>query len=102
MLPGGESEIFHPSTCLSEEAHSGGNHSDMDMIKVCSKKIIGLPDLTEAVVRRFTTTECERLQTYPDGYTEGVSNTQRYKALGNSFTVDVIAHLLKSLKISDR
>lgn len=39
--------------------------------------------------------ECERLQTVPDGYTDHVSNTQRYKMLGNGMTVDVIAHILK-------
>lgn len=47
--------------------------------------------------RKLTPLECERLQTYPDGYTEGVSNTQRYKMLGNSFTVDVIAHIFSFL-----
>lgn len=40
----------------------------------------------------------ERLQTYPDNWTEGISNTQRYKALGNSFTVDVIAHILSHIE----
>lgn len=44
--------------------------------------------------RKLTVIECERLQTLPDGYTEGVSNTQRYKAIGNGWTVDVIAHIL--------
>ena len=47
--------------------------------------------------RMLTPIECERLQTVPDNYTEGVSNTQRYKMLGNSFTVDVIAHILKGI-----
>ena len=47
--------------------------------------------------RKLTPLECERLQTVPDGYTEGVSNTQRYKMLGNGFTVDVIAHILKGI-----
>ena len=42
--------------------------------------------------------EVERLQTIRDGYTEGVSNTQRYKMLGNSWTADVIAHVFKGLK----
>jgi DNA (cytosine-5)-methyltransferase 3A len=42
---------------------------------------------------------CERLQTLPDNYTEGVSNTQRYKMLGNGWTIDVIAHILKGLKL---
>lgn len=49
--------------------------------------------------RMLTTNECERLQTVPDGYTEGVSNTQRYKMLGNGWTVDVIAHIFKNIKI---
>jgi len=38
------------------------------------------------------------LQTFGDNFTEGVSNTQRYKGLGNSWTVDVIAHILKQIK----
>lgn len=48
--------------------------------------------------RKLTVTECERLQTVPDGYTAHVSNTQRYKMLGNGWTVDVICHLLKGMK----
>lgn len=48
--------------------------------------------------RRLHPIECERLQTFPDGYTEGISMTQRFKALGNSWTVDVIAHIFKGLK----
>ena len=47
--------------------------------------------------RKLTPLECERLQTVPEGYTEGVSNTQRYKMLGNGWTIDVIAHLFKGL-----
>lgn len=47
--------------------------------------------------RKLTPLECERLQTVPEGYTEGVSNTQRYKMLGNGWTVDVIAHIFKGL-----
>ena len=48
-------------------------------------------------IRKFHPIECERLQTVPDNYTKGVSNTQRYKMLGNGWTVDVIAHLFKGL-----
>jgi len=49
-------------------------------------------------IRKLTVTECERLQTVPDGYTCGVSNTQRYKMLGNGWTVDVIKHIFEGLK----
>lgn len=48
--------------------------------------------------RKLTTIECERLQTVPDGYTEGVSNSQRYKMLGNGWTVDVIKHIYKFME----
>ena len=49
-------------------------------------------------IRKVTPLECERLQTLPDNYTEWVSNTQRYKAIGNWWTVDVIAHIFSYLK----
>lgn len=49
--------------------------------------------------RMLTPIECERLQTVPDNYTSCVSNPQRYKMLGNGWTVDVIAHILKPLSI---
>lgn len=58
---------------------------------------IDLPD-GEYLIRKLTPLECERLQTLPDNYTEGVSNTQRYKAIGNGWTVDVIAHIFKHLE----
>jgi DNA-cytosine methyltransferase len=48
--------------------------------------------------RKLTPLECERLQTVPDNYTEGVSNTQRYKMLGNGWTIDVISHILSNIK----
>lgn len=48
---------------------------------------------------KLTPIEYERLQTLPDNYTSCVSNSQRYKAIGNGWTVDVIAHILKSLVI---
>lgn len=47
--------------------------------------------------RKLSPVECERLQTVPDGYTDHVSNTQRYKMLGNGWTVDVVKHIFKGL-----
>jgi len=49
--------------------------------------------------RMLTPEECERIQTVPIGYTKSASNTQRYKMLGNGWTVDVIAHILKNIKL---
>lgn len=48
--------------------------------------------------KKLTPVECERLQTLPDNYTEGISNTQRYKCIGNGWTIDVISHILKEIK----
>jgi len=132
------------ASCLTGGAHSGGNHSDMDIL-LRSAAIVGrkinsdgirddysnLPtiqtlevsdsgksrclstvskdtlvswlkagryqDFTKDDYRRLTPVECERLQTVPDNYTAHVSNTQRYKMLGNGWTVDVIAHILKHM-----
>lgn len=57
---------------------------------------IKLPD-SMYIIRKLTVTECERLQTLPDGYTQGagVSNTQCYRGLGNGWTAEVIIHILK-------
>lgn len=55
-------------------------------------------EVTESGYRRLTPVECERLQNLPDNYTEGVSNSARYKTIGNGWTVDVIAHILKNIK----
>lgn len=53
---------------------------------------------SDSIFYLLTPIERERLQTLPDDYTSGVSNTQRYKQIGNGWTVDVIAHILKNLK----
>ena len=56
-------------------------------------------DEQEVYWRKLTPIECERLQTVPDDYTNHVSNTQRYKMLGNGFTVEVICHILNNMEI---
>lgn len=74
------------AACLTGGGNSGGNHSDMDIIH------------TPWVTRRYSPIECERLQTVPDNYSSIVSNSQRYKMLGNGWTVDVIAHIFSHIK----
>ena len=55
-------------------------------------------------IRMLSVLEAERLQTLPDNYTmvDGLSNTSRYRGIGNGWTVDVIAHILSGLKRSDK
>lgn len=57
----------------------------------------GFLDEDRTVHRMLTPNECERLQTVPLNYTDCVSKTQRYKMLGNGWTVDVIAHIFSNL-----
>lgn len=76
------------SVCLN--ANGGGGGAKTGLYKV------DLPD-GDYIVRKLTPVECERLQTLPDGWTYGVSNTQRYKAIGNGWTVDVIAWIFSQI-----
>lgn len=58
----------------------------------------GVPyGVVKELLRRLTPIECERLQTVPDNYTGHVSDSHRYKMLGNGWTVDVICHILKNI-----
>jgi len=66
-------------------------------IKAQGKQAMGVID-QRLLWRKLTPIECERLQTLEDSYTEGVSNSQRYRALGNGFTVDVIAHIFSYIR----
>lgn len=77
--------VYGKSVCL--KANGGGNGAKTGLYK------IDLPD-GDYIIRKLYPIEAERLQTLPDNYTEGVSNTQRYKGIGNGWTVDVIAHIL--------
>ena len=72
-------------------ANGGGQGAKTGLYK------IDLPD-GDYVIRKLTPIEAERLQTLPDDYTAGISNTQRYKCIGNAWTVDVIVHILRGLK----
>ena len=53
----------------------------------------------QTLYRKLTPIECERLQTVPENYTDGVSNSQRYKMLGNGWTVDVITHIFQNMSL---
>ena len=60
---------------------------------------ISVDEDKEVYWRKLTPVECERLQTVPDNYTNHVSNTQRYKMLGNGWTIEVITHILKNMEL---
>ena len=82
-------DVKGKSIGLSETGGGGGTKTRLYKID--------LPD-GQYTVRKLTPVECEKLQTLPDNYTEGISNTQRYKCIGNGWTVDVIAHIFGFIK----
>lgn len=77
-------QLSEKSRCLSTRSCDVGSNS-------------GLCLLQNGEYYVATPIECERLQTLPDNYTLGISNPQRYKCIGNGWTVDVIAHILKGV-----
>lgn len=81
------------SVCLQAQAGGGGAKTGLYKID--------LPD-GDYTVRKLTPVEAERLQTLPDNYTEGISKVQRYKCIGNGWTVDVIAHILSFIPEEDK
>ncbi len=103
---------------LSAGGHSGGLHSEMTMIMLSntnanikqrvqkrketwcldtSGSYFAIKDLV-GHIRRLTPLECERLQGSPDNWTEGISDTQRYKCIGNAVMVPVIEYILEKMK----
>ena len=80
------------SVCLNA---NGGGGAKTGLYK------IDLPD-GDYRIRKLTPLECERLQTLPDGYTDCISNSQRYKCIGNGWTVDVIAHIFSFIPKEDK
>jgi DNA-cytosine methyltransferase len=81
------SRVYHESgksICLSAQGGGWGAKTGLYHDDYC--------------IRKLTVLECKRLQTVPDDYIMNVSNSQAYKMLGNGWTVDVIAHILKGIK----
>ena len=110
------------ASCLTGGARGDGNHSYTDwIVKACltpdrlkkrqngrrfkdnEEPMFTLTKqdkhgvLINSQIRRLTPTECERLQGFPDGWTEGISDTQRYKCLGNAVTSNVVCEIAKRL-----
>jgi site-specific DNA-cytosine methylase len=79
-------EILEKSPCLHGFEHGANGQLNKQLVK-------------GGMIRRLTPLECERLQTVPDNYTNHVSNSQRYKMLGNGWTVSVIAYIFQYLSL---
>ena len=94
------------ASTLTGGMSGSGNHSDMDLLMIrdgrdnrSTLRAGRVPELgvTGYSIRRLTPIECERLQSFPDNWTEGISNTQRYKCIGNAVTTNIITALMDRL-----
>ena len=94
---------------LNEDGHREDNNMDIPIQRRIETRDDGKSGTLTSVmkdnvivgdtkIRKLTPIECERLQGLPDNYTQGIAMTHRYKALGNAFNVDVIAHILSFMK----
>jgi len=107
------------ANCLTATCHKGAGNDGMTLLQLnkpthSNDRVYGTdgvsptlntmqggnrqPFIPEDIrIRRLTPTECERLQGFPDGWTEGISDTQRYKCCGNAVTVNVIRNIMNCL-----
>ena len=77
------------------ESWGAPEKNDGKSYTLCKEQPHGIKE--QSRIRRLTPLECERLQTVPDGYTDCVSDSQRYKMLGNGWTVSVVSHIFSYL-----
>jgi site-specific DNA-cytosine methylase len=82
---------------ISMMGHEGTPRMYHDIAPTLTARTYKEPPVIMPSIRRLTPTECERLQGFPDGWTEGVSDTQRYKTLGNAVTVNVIEEIISKI-----
>ena len=85
----------HLNKSVTIRTAKGGGHIPSLVIEGKAKELT-LENFKNCI-RKVTPLECERLQTLPDNYTEGVSDTARYRCIGNGWTVDVIAYILSQI-----
>ena len=101
LYEGSQLRVYSPEGYAPTLHKSGGNTEPLianyvdtsGWLRKMGRHETGKHGLTDYRIRRLTPTECERLQGFPDGWTEGVSDTQRYKCLGNAVTTNVIEFL---------
>ena len=105
-----EKTVLNPSNTMLQIGYIGKSNSQANRVYSIEGKSVclsanggGLGAKTGLYeidgIRKLTPIECERLQSLPDNYTEGISKTQRLKCLGNAFNVEVIKHIISHYRI---
>ena len=93
----GNQYVTENKLIISFDTQFGSNATTFEDMSPTLKASQQPPSVTGTLVRRLTPVECERLQGFPDGWTEGQSDTQRYKQMGNAVAVPVVEWLIGNI-----
>ena len=88
---------YRSVNALNKKHPMYGRYNKTPNISSCLNSVDLMGVQYKSRIRRLTPMECERLQGFPDNFTQGVSDTQRYKQMGNTITVNVIELIIKNL-----
>ena len=93
----GNQYVAENKLIVSFDTQFGSNATTFEDMSPTLKASQQPPSVTGTSVRRLTPLECERLQGFPDGWTEGQSDTQRYKQMGNAVAVPVVEWIIGNI-----
>lgn len=93
----GNQYVTENKLIISFDTQFGSNATTFEDMSPTLKASQQPPSVTDTSVRRLTPVECERLQGFPDGWTEGQSDTQRYKQMGNAVAVPVVEWIIGNI-----
>lgn len=93
----GNQYVAENKLIVSFDTQFGSNATTFEDMSPTLKASQQPPSVTGTSVRRLTPVECERLQGFPDGWTEGQSDSQRYKQMGNAVAVPVVEWLIGNI-----
>ena len=86
-----------PAVAIAVDIYNASIDKDVTHTLKAANQPMGVPSVLTSTVRRLTPTECERLQGFPDGWTEGQADSHRYKQMGNAVAVPVVQWIINRL-----
>ena len=89
--------VLIPNEPMAVDIYNASIDKDVTHTLKAANQPMGVPSVMTSTVRRLTPTECERLQGFPDGWTEGQADSHRYKQMGNAVAVPVVQWIINRL-----
>ena len=89
--------VLIPNEPMAVDIYNASIDKDVTHTLKAANQPMGVPSVMTSTVRRLTPTECERLQGFPDGWTDGQADSHRYKQMGNAVAVPVVEWIINRL-----